>query len=180
MCDRRPRIVIREVSQWDVEALAAVERSAAQAFSAILGLGWLAHRVCPPRHLSDRSPDGDCRLAATGEGSGIVGFILARRIEDHLHIDEVSVRRDWQRRGVGQTLMRHVLDAATEQDVVGTTLTTWRDVPWNAPWYRRLGFRTLGAEEAPKFLSDLLALECAEGLSPPERVAMIRPNLPSR
>ncbi|MDG4650364.1 GNAT family N-acetyltransferase [Roseibacterium sp. SDUM158017] len=163
-----------------MEALDAVERSAAQAFSAIPGLGWLAHRASPPRHLSDRVPAGDCRLAATGEGCGIVGFILARRVEVHLHIDEISVRRDWQRRGIGQTLMRHVLDAANEQDVVGTTLTTWRDVPWNAPWYRRFGFRVLGAEEAPKFLSDLLALECAEGLSPPERVAMIRPKLPSR
>jgi hypothetical protein len=27
------------------------------------------------------------------------------------------------------------------------TLTTFRDVPWNRPWYERLGFRVLGEDE---------------------------------
>ena len=39
------------------------------------------------------------------------------------------------------------------------TLTTFRDVPWNAPYYERLGFRTLAADEITPGLAAIRAHE---------------------
>jgi hypothetical protein len=52
------------------------------------------------------------------------------------------------------------------------TLTTFRDVPWNAPFYARLGFRILEPSAWTPGLMALLALEESRGLPRRLRVAM--------
>src|SRR5690606_28430341 len=44
------------------------------------------------------------------------------------------------RRGIGGRLVEAVLDHARAAGAPAVTLTTFRDVPWNAPWYERHGF----------------------------------------
>ena len=55
------------------------------------------------------------------------------------------------------------------------TLSTFRSVPWNAPYYARLGFAELPAAELTPGLTEILAAETAFGLDPAERVFMRRP-----
>ena len=55
------------------------------------------------------------------------------------------------------------------------TLTTFRSVPWNGPYYARCGFRELPSTEITPGLVDVLAAEVAIGLDPADRVAMRRP-----
>lgn len=55
------------------------------------------------------------------------------------------------------------------------TLTTFAEVAWNAPYYRRLGFRDLHAGELGEQLRVLRAQEAAAGLDAWPRVAMVRP-----
>lgn len=176
MHDRIELVTIREIAPHDAKELSCVERCAAQAFAAVPELAWLAARTWPERCVPARIPVGECWLAAASPADDIVGFIVARSVERHLHIDEVSVRLDSQRQGIGTALLRRVLKAANELGATGTTLTTWRDVPWNAPWYRRMGFEVIAENDAPDFLKALLSEERAEGLSPPPRVAMIHPS----
>ena len=52
------------------------------------------------------------------------------------------------------------------------TLTTFRELPWNAPFYRGLGFRALDPAEYGPDLAELVAKEDAAGLSARERVVM--------
>jgi len=54
------------------------------------------------------------------------------------------------------------------------TLTTFRDVPWNAPFYARLGFVEIAEPEEHLRLSSELENEARAGLKPAQRVAMIR------
>jgi hypothetical protein len=52
------------------------------------------------------------------------------------------------------------------------TLTTFRDVPWNAPYYERIGYRALREDEIGPELRALMAREAGHGLDPALRVAM--------
>jgi hypothetical protein len=54
------------------------------------------------------------------------------------------------------------------------TLTTFRTVPWNMPWYLRLGFEIVATEELGPVLLSILRDEKRRGLDPETRVAMRR------
>jgi len=53
------------------------------------------------------------------------------------------------------------------------TLTTFEDVPWNAPLYRHLGFRELRDDELGPGLRAIRDRETAHGLDPARRVSML-------
>jgi hypothetical protein len=52
------------------------------------------------------------------------------------------------------------------------TLCTFRDVPWNAPFYQRLGFRPLASDELTPALGERMRREAEAGLPLDLRVAM--------
>jgi hypothetical protein len=47
-------------------------------------------------------------------------------------------------------------------------------IPWNAPWYRRLGSRVLAENELSEALHNLLQAEIQRGLPADQRVALRR------
>ena len=55
------------------------------------------------------------------------------------------------------------------------TLTTFRDAPWNMPFYERLGFEEIPPEERSPALLSVIEDETRRGLDPRLRVAMRRP-----
>jgi hypothetical protein len=55
------------------------------------------------------------------------------------------------------------------------TLTTFRDLPWNAPAYARLGYAFMDEGARGAMMSDILENERALGLFRQVRVAMIKP-----
>jgi hypothetical protein len=56
--------------------------------------------------------------------------------------------------------------------LVALTLTTFRDVAWNGPFYQRLGFEELAAHDLSPDLAQILAHEAARGLPGDRRCAM--------
>jgi hypothetical protein len=56
--------------------------------------------------------------------------------------------------------------------LVALTLTTFHDVPWNAPFYSRVGFEVLSASDFDERLSALLRKEVEEGFAEGTRCAM--------
>jgi GNAT superfamily N-acetyltransferase len=98
-------------------------------------------------------------------------------VDDNAHIDQVSVRPAHGRQGIGRRLISRVEDWGRDQSLRGTTLTTFRHVPWNAPYYRRLGYRELAPSEAGPGLQAVLRHEARlPGLDPDLRCAMVKPN----
>jgi GNAT superfamily N-acetyltransferase len=98
-----------------------------------------------------------------------VGFLAAQVLGHALHIRELSVHPDWQGRGVGTGLLAQARQQVHRLGLPCLTLTTFRDVPWNAPWYSRLGFEP--APDEPR-LAELLRIEAEHGLATHPRVAM--------
>jgi GNAT superfamily N-acetyltransferase len=58
------------------------------------------------------------------------------------------------------------------------TLTTFRDVPWNMPFYERLGFREIPHDQLSARLRGVVHDETRRGLDPVRRVVMARPCRP--
>jgi N-acetylglutamate synthase-like GNAT family acetyltransferase len=58
---------------------------------------------------------------------------------------------------IGAALLDHVESWAARHELPALTLITFRGVPWNAPYYERLGFRELTAAEVTPGLAALAA-----------------------
>lgn len=162
----------------DIPLLQQIECSAAQRFAQLPGLGWLA----------DGEPydaDQHQRLMALGthwvlEHQGQpVGFLAAERFGTDLHVWELDVALPHQGRGWGRALLSAAQQYAAASGVQRLTLTTFREVPWNAPFYRRFGFREWAAAEWPPRLQQVMARERALGLTPEERCVMQCPVTPA-
>lgn len=98
----------------------------------------------------------------------VVAFLAATAGGDRLHIDEVDVEQGHQGQGVGRRLIAHVIGWARTQGFARLSLTTFRSVPWNGPFYASLGF--VEDDRLPA-LQAILRTEAAKGLS--DRCAMV-------
>ena len=76
-------------------------------------------------------------------GDPPVGFACVEVVDGDAHLWQLSVHPDAGRRGRGTALVEAVCAWARAQGLPGVTLTTFAEVPWNAPFYERLGFRAL-------------------------------------
>ncbi|MCM7470877.1 GNAT family N-acetyltransferase [Enterobacter asburiae] len=101
-----------------------------------------------------------------------VGFAGALLFDNWLHISEVDVHPNWQRRGIGRRLINTLLSEGLFRGYSGATLTTDRYVPFNASFYASMGFKIVEREDCQRWLNDILNNEISAGLDPERRVAM--------
>ena len=109
---------------------------------------------------------------ALDERDAVVGYAIAIRLGDSLHLDEIDVHPAQQRRGVGRALLGAVRARAEADGAARLTLTTFRAPPWNMPWYARLGFVAYEERAIPPALRAVYEAEIARGLARERRVAM--------
>jgi ribosomal protein S18 acetylase RimI-like enzyme len=134
---------------------------AAQLFTEI-GLDQVA--ACEPlslEFLRRQQRKGLVWVAADGKDHP-VGFLAARELDGALHIEEIDVHPTHGRRGLGKRLIEAACAAAVRQGYEAVTLCTFRDVPWNAPFYAGIGFRVLEDRELGEKLSALSEREKVE------------------
>ena len=103
-----------------------------------------------------------------------VGCAVAGPRGAFLHLRELSVDPAHGRRGLGAALVGKVVDEARQRAFVAVSLTTFRDVPFNAPFYSRLGFVELPLVDAPPILRETFAYELPPGCAPATRLLMVR------
>ncbi len=104
-----------------------------------------------------------------------VGFAHVEVIAPGIaHLEEIDVHPGHTRRGLGTRLVATVCQWAAMNGYSWVTLTTFREVPWNMPFYARLGFEEIPAEELPPPLLAVVEGETRRGLDPNRRVAMRR------
>ncbi len=163
---------IRLARREDAPAMPAIERAAGTMFERIDGLAGVAgQHTVPVERLLRYIARGHCLVAA--HETSLIGFIVTEPHGRDLHIWELDVHPDWQGRGVGSALLRGAMIDARNSGFGALTLTTFAEVPWNAPFYRRMGFVDIDAANHPR-LADELAREHDQGMPPGSRVAMIR------
>jgi predicted N-acetyltransferase YhbS len=169
--------VIRPVRTGELPLLREIEVSAGESFRA---LGMEAVADDEPFSVAelDRYRRAGLAWVATDASERLVGYLVAEPVDGALHVAQVSVRTDNARRGIGSSLLEHLARHATENAVPALTLTTFAEVPWNAPYYERLGFRRLRTEEVTPGLRAIRRDEAAAGLDRWPRVCMRR-DLPA-
>jgi len=103
-----------------------------------------------------------------------VAFLSTEVVGGALHIWEFAVELAHQGRGIGRAMIDVAAAFAIERGLPALTLTTFRDVAWNEPFYHRLGFVTLTTDELGDVLRAIVAREIAHGLPADQRCAMRR------
>ncbi|MFE5710165.1 GNAT family N-acetyltransferase [Streptomyces sp. NPDC056501] len=166
---------IRAAAPAELPLLQDIERAAGEPFRS-LGMAAIADDDPLPLDVLEAYRCEGRAWVAVDAADRPVAYLLADTVDGSAHIEQVSVHPDAARRGVGRRLIEHLAAAAREQGLTALTLTTFAEVPWNAPYYTRLGFRPL-AESDPALTAGLRAIsraEAAHGLSVWPRVCMRR------
>lgn len=123
--------------------------------------------------LSDALTDG--RLWVATVDSVPVGYALALLLEDGTaHLEQVSVDPAHGRRGLGAALVGAAVRWAVEGAQRSLTLSTFRDLAWNRPYYERLGFAVVPNEARSPALVSVQRHEQELGLDVYRRVIMAR------
>jgi predicted N-acetyltransferase YhbS len=113
------------------------------------------------------------RSLAALHNDRIIGFAAIGVVGRELHLSELSVARAHQRCGVGTLLIRAMMIDARNSGYRAITLNTYRDIPWNAPFYARFGFVEVENFEGHPHLAESRAEAEAIGLPMDRRCAMI-------
>ncbi|MBA6118115.1 GNAT family N-acetyltransferase [Pseudomonas sp. NC26] len=158
-------MVIRTTRPGDIAHLAGVERSAAQAFARVADLAWLADGDVLDSAAHRGFMLAECSWVAEDAQGQVLGFLCASMEVHALHVHELSVRLEAQGQGVGRRLLDHAAYVARRRGFEQLTLTTFAEVPWNAPFYARYGFERIEEEHLSPRLRSILASEAAHGLA---------------
>jgi predicted N-acetyltransferase YhbS len=168
-----PATRIRPATPADFAALQDIERSAGQAFRAI-GMPEIADDdPFTVAELTRYQQAGRAWVTVAADDHPIA-YLVADPVDGNLHIEQVSVHVGWSRQGLGRALIEHAAGVAVAAGQPALTLTTFTEVPWNAPYYQRLGFRPLAESEVTPGLRGIRQTEAAHGLDRWPRLSMRR------
>jgi GNAT superfamily N-acetyltransferase len=148
----RPVRIVRPIRPGELAVLPPLERAADTLFES-LGIGPLPEPGTVAEFaaalvvlVAGEPPVGLCRIDAVGAGA---------------HLEQLSVHPDHGGRGIGRVLLRAAVEWSRTNGYEELTLVTYRDVPWNGPFYASEGFVEIGP--AGEWLA-------AHGLAPEEPV----------
>jgi L-amino acid N-acyltransferase len=122
---------------------------------------------------------GAAWVATDGDPARVVGFLVVETVDGAAHVEEVAVAPEFGGRGHASALLDAAARWAVERGLDALTLTTFRDVPFNRPFYERRGFRVLEEDELTPALVARRAEEDRAGLPAEVRVVMRRDLTPA-
>jgi GNAT superfamily N-acetyltransferase len=161
-------VEIRPARADDLPFLGAIDLSGGETFA----------RYGQPLADISTAPSGHWRVVMDAgllwildyPASGPIGFLAAELVDGGLYVEQITVAIDHQQQGHGRRLMRTAIDWARAEGLAAVTLTTFRAIPWNKPFYASLGFVELAPADMPPHLTAHLANEASRGFQ--DRCAM--------
>ncbi|MGW5920693.1 GNAT family N-acetyltransferase [Nocardia fluminea] len=155
----------------EIAALQEIERRAGAPFAEV-GMHAVAEDEPPSREVlrafvvEGRAwvwPDGDDQP---------VGYLVLGMVDGRPHIDQVSVDPAYAGARIGKRLIDHAVAWAKGNGLDEITLTTFTQVPWNGPYYERLGFTYIAPGDETPGLRAIRASETVHGLDEWPRACM--------
>jgi GNAT superfamily N-acetyltransferase len=157
----------------DIPLMQAIEVDAGRRFRD-LGMDAIADDDPPAGPMLEAYVDNGCAWVVVEDDGQTLGYALASMVDDEGHLDQVSVAERAGRRGLGAALIEQVCAWTLYQGAVTVTLTTFRDVPFNGPFYESLGFVVVDEVDCGVELRAVRQFERDLGLDIAPRVAMRR------
>ena len=104
----------------------------------------------------------------------IAGFLVFKKIPDNtettLFIEEMSVLPEYAGNRIGEKMIQYMVSIRPE--IKSIWLTTFENIPWNAPYYERLGFLQIPYKDCIPEIQNILHHESSKGLK--NRIAMVK------
>ena len=126
---------VREVRSDERDALLAIVNAAAEAYRGVIPADRWHEPYMPRAELEAEIADG-VEFWGAEEGGRLLGVMGIQDRGDVALVRHAYVAPDAQRKGVGQSLLRHVQGLAAKPLLVGT----WAAAEWAIAFYRRNGF----------------------------------------
>jgi predicted N-acetyltransferase YhbS len=164
---------IRAARAEELRLLSQIERSAARLFldtpySFLVDAEPLSLDFVQQQFQADRV------WVAVAPHQTAVGYAIAGEVDGTLYLHQIDVAPEHGCKGVGSALVNTVCDRAKQQGYGIVSLSTFRDIPWNAPFYSKLGFRSVDETELTPGFQQIRLKETATGLPIVDRVIMQR------
>jgi GNAT superfamily N-acetyltransferase len=166
------RMGVRLCRVAELSAVLAIDRAAGQMFDEV-GRPEVCEMLWHLEALAACRDEGRLWVIA-GADDQPAGFLISDMIDGCMHVEQLSVDPGSARRGLGRALLDHAAERAAAAGVPALTLTTFADVPWNAPYYVRCGFRVLEDGEVTAGLRAIRKREASFGMDRWPRVCMRR------
>lgn len=172
MVEHTAGYVIGPAREDALAALPDIERAAGAIFPEEDLPARMREQVLPVAFFEAAAQEGRLFVATEVARRLRVGFAVTTRVDGSIHLFELAVLPDHGRQGLGRALVETVVDRARELGDASVTLTTFRHLAWNAPFYMKLGFEMLDGGQIGPELMTCLEAETHRGLDPAKRVAM--------
>lgn len=159
----------------ELDALPAIERAADVRFRATAYAALVASY--PTTELADLADAQDRwgLWVAVGDDDRPVGFAHCKPVgRSSLYLAQLSVLPEHAGNRLVERMVERIAGFHGPRGVARLTLTTFRDIPWNAPYYARLGFREVTDLAGEVFLGRQIADQVRAGFPRESRVAMVR------
>ncbi len=174
MVSGAPEGSVRNARPEEAAACRAIEIAGAEMFAPHLPPG--APLAEPYGVAMFAAAAGEQRLLVVDGGdAGLIGFALLVEDADAAHICELDILPAHQGRGHGAQLLDAVSAWGGARGLSRVTITTFRHVPFNRPYYERRGFTEIAPEAGGPGLRAETALQASLGFGPDKRLAMARP-----
>ncbi|MDZ4775546.1 MAG: GNAT family N-acetyltransferase [Alphaproteobacteria bacterium] len=160
--------LIRPMRIQDIETVRAIERASATRFQGTALAAIADDEPTDARTLEARIRTDDA-LVCVDDTDTPIAFVIARPLGADIYVEQIDVSPEHGGKRLGAALL-----AAMAARGPALALSTFRDIPWNAPWYRRLGFVDIADDALPPLLRHIHAEHIERGLDESLRVFMHR------
>ena len=164
-------VAFRAARPDEIETIRAIERASAQRFLGIMD-ALAADEPSPATVLAARIASGGLLVAT--DGDDLAAFVMFEAVEDRAYVEQIDVLPAYEGQRIGAALLDVVASRARAAGLKGLSLSTFKDVPWNAPYYRWLGFADVAENALTPAMRAIREAHLARGLDEDARVFMVR------
>jgi len=139
--------MIRRCDDRDFELIWAIINDGAQAYKGIIPADRWAEPYMSQEKLRHEIDDGVVFWGCEENGT-LAGVMGLQEVMDVTLIRHAYVLTSRQRRGIGESLLSHLLEVANGPVLIGT----WADAEWAIHFYEKNDFQLVGTEEKDRLL----------------------------
>ena len=142
--------IIRRLSCSDFDSTLKVINDAARAYRGMIPDDRWKEPYMSADELRQEIEDG-VRFYGWAEDDTLLGVMGIQSVKDTTLIRHSYVLTEYQRRGIGEKLLNHLLSLAETPEIL---VGTWEDATWAIRFYEEHGFRLVSREEKDRLLRE--------------------------